>query len=158
MMELKETYKILEAFANYIVNTYKSKISEYSDGALYRTINFNISKGNDLYTVTINLEDYYKYIELGRKAGAKFPPISAIEKWIEYRKIIPRPITLKSGKTTIPTVKQLSYLIARSISENGIKARPYMSTTIEEAQKLFIDKLKIAVYNDIVGIFDNINN
>ena len=106
--------------------------------------------------MTINLEDYYKYIELGRKAGAKFPPLSAIEKWINYRKIVPRPITLKSGKTSIPTVKQLSFLIARSISEHGIKARPYMKETIEQAQKMFINRLTIAVQNDIIGYFDNI--
>lgn len=155
-MKFEETEKILKSFAEFIVNTYKSKISEYSSGSLYRTINFNISHGKDLYTVTINLEDYYKYIELGRKAGSKFPPLSAIEKWINYRKIVPRPITLKSGKTSIPTVKQLSFLIARSISEHGIKARPYMKETIEQAQKKFINRLTIAVQNDIIGYFDNI--
>ena len=149
-MKFSRTESLLNSFAQTIVNRYKDKISEYSSGQLYKTIDYTITSQNDSYLVTINLEEYWKYISYGRKPGSRMPPVSAIENWIKVRKIIPRPVALKSGKQRVPTVQQLAYVIARSIAKNGIQPRPFMRDSIEDTMSDFKSKLSAAVREDVL--------
>ena len=155
-MKFSRTEALLNSFAQTIVNRYRDKISEYSSGKLYKTIDYTITSKSDSYLVTINLEEYWKYIEKGRRAGAKMPPVSAIEKWINVRKILPRPVALKSGKQRVPTIQQLAYVIARSISRNGIAPRPFMRESIEDTMKDFQSKLSAAVREDVLENLDSL--
>ena len=155
-MKFSRTEALLSEFAQTIVNRYRDKISEYASGKLYKTIDYSITAHNDSYLVTINLEEYWKYIEKGRRAGAKMPPVSAIENWIKVRKIIPRPVALKSGKQRVPTIQQLAYVIARSISRNGIAPRPFMSESINQTIEDFKSKLSAAVREDVLDNLDSI--
>ena len=154
-MKFSRTEALLNSFAQTIVNRYKDKISEYASGKLYKTIDYTITSQNDSYLVTINLEEYWKNISYGRKPGSRMPPVSAIENWIKVRKIIPRPVTLKSGKQRVPTVQQLAYVIARSISRKGIAPRPFMRESIEDTMSDFKSKLSAAVREDVL---ENLNN
>ena len=154
-MKFSRTESLLNSFAQTIVNRYKDRISQYASGKLYKTINFEITKGSSNYIVTINLESYWVFLENGRKAGAKMPPVSAIENWIKVRKILPRPVTLKSGKQRVPTVQQLAYVIARSISRKGIAPRPFMRESIEDTMKDFKSKLSAAVREDVIENLDS---
>lgn len=154
-MKFSRTEALLNSFAQTIVNRYKDKISEYSSGKLYKTIDYTITSQNDSYLVTINLEEYWKYIEKGRRAGAKMPPVSAIENWIKVRKILPRPIVLKSGKQRVPTVQQLAYIIARSIAKRGIQPRTFMRESIDQTIEDFKSKLSAAVRDDVL---ENLNS
>lgn len=149
-MKFSRTESLLNSFAQTIVNRYKDKISEYASGKLYKTIDYTITSQNDSYLVTINLEEYWVFLENGRRAGAKMPPVSAIENWIKVRKILPRPVTLKSGKQRVPTIQQLAYVIARSISRKGIAPRPFMSESINQTIEDFKSKLSAAVREDVL--------
>lgn len=92
--------------------------------------------------VSFNLEDYWKYVEYGRRPG-KRPPIDAIERWIKVKPIIPDPI---NGK--IPSTKQLAFLISRKIGMEGTKAqRPLEKAVYSDSMELLINQLK----NEIVG-------
>ena len=155
-MKFSRTEALLNSFAQTIVNRYRDKISEYASGKLYKTIDYSITSQNDSYLVTINLEEYWKFIEKGRRPGAKMPPVSAIENWIKVRKIIPRPVTLKSGKQRVPTVQQLAYVIARSIAKQGIKPRPFMSESIDQTIEDFKSKLTAAVREDVLDNLDSL--
>ena len=149
--KFSQTESLLNSFAQTIVNRYKDKISEYASGKLYKTIDYTItSQNNESYLVTINLEEYWIFLEKGRRAGAKIPPVSAIENWIKIRKIIPRPVTLKSGKQRIPTIQQRAYVIARSIARKCIAPRPFMRESIEDTMKDFQSKLSAAVRKDVL--------
>ncbi len=57
------------------------------------------------YTLKIIAEDYLKYVDEGRRAGAKPPPIAPIKKWTQQKGI----------------PEGLAYPIAKSIGEKGIK-------------------------------------
>lgn len=145
------TEALLNSFGNTLISRYREKIKEYASGQLYKTINFEITKGNSNYIVTINLEEYWKNISYGRKPGSRMPPVEAIENWIKIRKIIPRPLILHNKKSIIPTVKQLAFIIARSIAKNGIKPRPFMRDTIAETMETFKEKLIITLKEDIIS-------
>ena len=154
-MKFLRTEALLNSFAQTIVNRYREHISEYASGKLYKTIDYSITAQNDSYLVTINLEEYWKNISYGRKPGSRMPPVEAIENWIKIRKIIPRPLILPNKKSIIPTVKQLAFIIARSIAKKGIQPRPFMRETIEDTMKDFQSKLTAAVREDVLENLDS---
>ena len=145
------TEALLNSFGNTLISRYREKIKEYASGKLYNTINFEITKGSSNYIVTINLEEYWKNISYGRKPGSRMPPVEAIENWIKIRKIIPRPLILPNKKSIIPTVKQLAFVIARSIAKKGIQPRKFMRETIAETVETFKEKLIITLKEDIIS-------
>ena len=153
-MKFSRTEALLNSFGNALISRYREKIKEYSSGKLYNTINFEITKGSSNYIVTINLEEYWRNISFGRKPGSRMPPVEAIENWIKIRKIIPRPYVLKSGRQRVPTVQQLAYVIARSISRKGIAPRPFMRETIEDTIRDFQSRLTAAVREDVLENLD----
>ena len=149
--EFRHTMKALTEFGQKIVDNYRAELEacNYQDGQLYRTLSYSVKMENSSWLISISLEEYWKYIEAGRRAGAKMPPLDVIEKWINVRQIIPHSMTLKSGKTVIPSVKQLSFLIARSIGKRGIQPRPFFKQSFEEAKREYLAKIEEAIIQDI---------
>ncbi len=149
--DFKHTMKALNDFGNFIITNYKSQLEaeQMNNGELYRTISYSVSTGNSGWVISVSLADYWKYIENGRRAGAKMPPVSAIENWINVKQIVPHSMTLKSGKTVIPTIPQLSFLIARSIGQRGIPPKPLFKNSFEAAKQQFIQVIKDAITQDI---------
>ena len=167
-MDYANTITVLNEFADTLINEYKGKLASegWQSGKLYNSIkkvSVKNIKGN--FMLTLNLEDYWKYIEEGRKAGKqpnrkKMPPITEIRKWIDKKNIIPRPIRLKSGKEFSPTKNTLAFLISRSILKNGFKTaippKPYFKTSLQTAMEMFKDKIKEALAKDLIE--DGFNN
>ena len=149
--DFKHTMKALNDFGNFIITNYKSQLEaeQMNNGELYRTISYSVSTVNSGWVISVSLADYWKYIENGRRAGAKMPPVSAIENWINVKQIVPHSMTLKSGKTVVPTIPQLSFLIARSISQRGIPPKPLFKNSFEAAKQQFIQVIKDAITQDI---------
>lgn len=148
--DFKHTMKALNDFGNFIITNYKRQLEdeEISNGELYKTISYKVSTTTGGWVISVSLADYWKYVEYGRRPG-KMPPLSAIENWIKVKQIIPHSMTLKSGKTVIPTIPQLSFLIARKIGRDGIQPRPLFKNSFEAAKKQFIELIKDAIEQDI---------
>lgn len=106
----------IDKIAKGFVDEYKKAVvdgAHSSSGNLVRTAKEIVEWGDDKLLVSVELPDYADILEDGRKAG--WPPISAIEKWIEVKPVLPRPD--KNGK--LPTMKQLAFLIARNMAKVG---------------------------------------
>ena len=148
--DFKHTMKALNDFGKVIIDNYKSQLEaeQMNNGELYRTISYSVSTGTGGWVVSVSLADYWKYVEYGRRPG-KMPPMSAIENWINVKQIVPHSMTLKSGKTVIPTIPQLSFLIARSIGRRGIAPKPLFQKSFEAAKQQFIQVIKDAITQDI---------
>ena len=148
--DFKHTMKALNDFGKVIIDNYKSQLEaeQMNNGELYRTISYSVSTGNSGWVISVSLAEYWKYIEYGRRPG-KMPPVSAIENWINVKQIIPHSMTLKSGKTVIPTIPQLSFLIARSIGRRGIAPKPLFQKSFEAAKQQFMQVIKDAITQDI---------
>jgi len=91
-----------------------------SQSDIYRQLSVISTSDGDL-VFDIMLNDYITYIENGRRAGAKFPPIEPIVRW--------------ARKHGIPTDNSTIYLIRRAISRDGIKPRPIMAKVFEELDR-----------------------
>lgn len=149
--DFRHTMKALNDFGDFIITTYKSQLEaeKMNNGELYKKISYSVSTVSSGWVISVSLAEYWKYIENGRRAGAKMPPVSAIENWINVKQIVPHSMTLKSGKTVIPTIPQLSFLIARSIGRRGIPPKPLFKKSFEAAKKQFIQVIKDAITQDI---------
>ena len=148
--DFRHTMKALNDFGKFIITTYKSQLEaeKMNNGELYRNIKYSVSTGTGGWVISVSLADYWKYIEYGRRPG-KMPPLEVIEKWIDVKEIKPHSMTLKSGKTVIPTPPQLPFLIARKIGRDGIQPRPLFKKSFEAAKKQFMQVIKDAITQDI---------
>ena len=139
---------VLNDFGKFLVEEYKDKLILEDVNAsdnLYNSVTYMVEKNNTTYEVKLNLMHYWKYVENGRRAGAKMPPISAIEKWIEVKPVLPRPMA--NGK--LPTNKQLAYLIARKISIDGIAPRPLLQQSVDEVWRSMQEFIAEALAKDM---------
>lgn len=135
----------LENFAKDLISKYKDNLAandHIASGNLANNINFNVNMGDNSATIEITLEDYWKYVENGRKSG-RFPPIDNILQWIRVKNILPTEI---NGK--LPTEKQLAYLIGRKIAEEGTKGTEDYKQAKDYIESIFIDRLRIALMKD----------
>lgn len=142
----ENTYKVLNEYGNRLVELYKKELTDGDINAsydLYNSVRYIFDDSGKSFEIKLELEDYWKYIENGRKAG-KFPPIDAISKWIEIKPVLPYP--LKNGK--LPTTPQLAYLIARKIGLEGTLPKPILEKSVDEIMEDIYKDIENALYKD----------
>lgn len=146
--EFPNLTRVLNEYAQGLVENYKAALGAESinaSGELANSVKYIIDdKVKGRFEVKLELLEYWKYVEYGRKAG-KMPPISAIKQWIEVKPIIPRPN--KNGK--LPTINQLAYLISRKIGLEGTKGRGVLGERIENVNTVFWEDIEDAILKDL---------
>lgn len=160
LLELSELHKILEDYSRDAEKLYKYQLSLGGKNAsrqLIDNVKSFVVVGDNSYEVTLNLQHYWKYIEGGRKGKessppgavykAAFPPVKALIDWILVKPILPRPDA--EGKMQKLRPKSLAYLIGRKIYEEGIEPFPALETTKEELDRLYHEKLSVALGHDV---------
>lgn len=149
--------EVLKEYALVIQEHYKNRLNENDKRAtdnLINSIRYEYHNQGISYEIDLRLEDYWKYVEYGRAPG-KFPPIDKILEWITAKQILPHP----DGNGNLPTEKQLAYLIARHIAEEGIEAGNYLNDTIDEINEEFTLRIEQALTQDLdkgVGVLFNL--
>ena len=114
---------------NQIADIYRKKMdaADYNkQGELYNFKWTTEWKGN-LFEVTFDLPQYFPFAEYGRRPG-KFPPPDAILKWIQFKRLVPRPG--RDGK--VPSTNQLVYLISRKIATKGTEGKHLFEKTLDD--------------------------
>ena len=143
---LSEFLATLDEYAQKAEELYKRKLTDKGINASYKLLNSvetTVKRNDDEFTVTINLEDYWYYVENGRKAG-RFPPIDKILEWIRVKPVIP----YSDSRGRLPTEEQLAFLIARKISEQGTEPKHVLAETVEELNREYLPRLKQSLDND----------
>lgn len=103
-------------------------------------VTMNVNAFGNKYDVVLNLPEYWKYIEDGRKQGSKMPPERPIIEWIKRKGITPRDKSISE--------KQLSFLIRRKIGRDGIKATHFLSDAVEKNNdliKYIVDSFRLDI-------------
>ena len=147
MIEFRNVRDVLNDFGKLLVDEYKESLTENDVNAsnkLYNSVSYIVENGESSFEVKLELEHYYKHIEEGRKPG-KFPPISAIEKWIEIKPVLPRP--MNNGK--LPTNQQLAFLIARKIGLEGIEPKPLLHASLNDVWETMQEYIEEALAKDV---------
>ena len=113
--------KAAKLYAAKYINTKTGK-DTLSDSDIMRNLKVEVNEER----LVISVSDYYRYIESGRKVGAKGIPLSVLVKWIKEKNIKP------NGNISI---NSLAFLIQRSIKKTGISKRPFLTMAYKEAGK-----------------------
>ena len=121
-----------------------------ASGLLSQSVRYTVDHGNAMYRVDLSLQEYWKYVEYGRRPLSRFPPLDKILEWIKVKPVVPRPFD--NGK--LPTEKQLAFLIGRKIAEDGIKPTPALDTAVGVAYAQMIDELGKAIAADVARAVD----
>lgn len=161
-MEWKNTKKILDDFGKQFIEAYRQGLinkEANASGELNNSLNYDIAIEDRHISLSIELAEYWKYLEYGCKGkedsypeayyNAHFPPVAAIEEWIKVKPVLPQP---HNGK--LPTTRQLAYMIARSISLHGVEPRFIFRDAGESVWEQLKDALADAISRDVE---DNVN-
>lgn len=145
--------RVLNEFGREFVEVYRNRLASdnvnTTQAMLSKSVRHYEVRGSNWIAIDIELLDYWKYVEYGRRAG-KWPPLSAIEQWIRIKPIVPRAY----GGKKPPTTKNLAYLIARKIGLEGIRPRPLFAKTLDSLMRSFDKALSEAVAQDVDGAID----
>lgn len=152
-MEFTNVVQFLNDFGKELADKYKRNLvndDAIDTSKLLNSIKYIFNNNNTSFEISMEMAEYWKYVESGRKSG-KFPPISAIREWVKVKPVIPRPY---NGK--LPTENQLAFLIARSISKKGIRPRPIFNDSLDDVMRDFENGLEDAFTKDVENEMDKI--
>lgn len=148
----ENTLKSVQQLTEILIDLYRQELTAgriNSSGNLYNSIRSQVVSNNQEITGDLILNDYWEYLEYGRKAG-RFPNIQSIKEWIKQKPVIP---SGKSGK--LPTTDQLAFLISRKIATKGIQGKYLLERAIETLENKYLNILEDSVTKDIEKQVDN---
>ncbi len=143
----------LNSFIDDFINTYKGLLirdNKKASGNLISSLKpVSIEFTNNKYQCSIQIADYWKYVEYGRRPG-KFPPMNRILEWIKIKPVIPRPMNgLKA-----PSEKQLAFLISRKIAREGIKPGNQFEEALNISWNKYEKQISDAISEDLNQAID----
>lgn len=141
----------LTDYAMALQSRYKDNLLQsdrVASGVLINSIQYQLDFQDKLFTVSLNLEDYWKYVE--NDTRPHFPPPNKILEWIKIKPVLPRPN--KNGK--LPTPKQLAYLIGRKISKEGTKGSKDLERTLSQLNADYEEIISEALDKDMAENID----
>ena len=146
----ENTQKTFEDFAQEVVDLQRNFLvskGKIASGDLVNSIGYQVVESAKGKSVEFLADDYWVYVEYGRRAGDKFPPPQPIAQWIRERRIRP-----SAGVTQ----EQLVYLISRAIADKGIRPTPFVEAS-EQAVLKFVEgeSLLQALEEDVLNNIPN---
>lgn len=112
-----------------ICDIYRNKMDQAGydkNGELYN-FKWTTEWKDNLFEIAFELPPYFHFAEYGRRPG-KFPPPDAILKWVQFKRLVPRPG--RDGK--VPSTNQLVYLISRKIATKGTEGKHLFEKTLDD--------------------------
>lgn len=124
-----------------------------ASGDLINTMTVEVRQGDRAFSVTMDVNKYWKYLEEGISPTGKYgnPGWKAypfIREWIDIKPVIPRP----GPDGRIPSPKQLAYLITRKIVEEGTTPSRNLEKTKDAILPIYMDRIRAAILEDSTKI------
>ena len=127
--------------SNIMVNNKVGRNTIAPDSNIFKEM---YAKASGNIVIELLLNDYVQYIESGRKAGSKFPPLEPIVQWAKKRGI-------KTDNSTM-------FLIRRAIAEDVIKPRPFMYKVLNTIDKKWDGEWSSELFQELTKIIDEFFN
>lgn len=150
--------EVLDAYGKTLVERYQEGLIDgdhIATGNLYRSVSSEVTLNGQSFIVEFKMPEYGEYLEQGTKPH--FPPISAIEGWIRAKRIVPR----RDDQGRLPTEKQLAFLIARKIDEEGTERTGIYekanALTYNEWNKLIDEAISMDLNENLEEIIQTLN-
>jgi len=124
--------RIVQNWGNELIAQMQNRLRANKTNAsssLSQSIEPQIKGTQSGYRLTVLMEDYWQYVEDGRRAG-KMPPIKNIYEWIQNKRPVQQKIAQSPDR--IAATKSLAYVIARKIGQKGTKAQPFVTPSLKQ--------------------------
>lgn len=156
-MGFKHLGEYLKRTAEEVAAHYSSKLGGYR---IAKEIKGIYRVAGTIHAAALHLAGYWKYIEKGRRAGAKQPPPKVMRAWVAYKGLS---LQVKSKvQKRENEIRTLAFLIGRKIARDGIKPKPFLKEImsakssrfekgIGDALKLDIGKANRQIMTEIYG-------
>ena len=171
-MDFKNVDEVLNAYAEYVVDSAKKNLVDErkSLGDLYKSVSYKYEKSQDLFLLDFLMEDYGTFVDKGvRGKTSTYPETKAalsqfqygsgnfpkggltegINEWMKKKRFQWR---TKDGR--FMSYESMSYIIARSIYNKGLKANLFFTTPFElglqNLPKQLTDAFSLDIENAII--------
>ena len=143
---------ILNEFIDTFLDNYRyllERSGKSKTGTLVNSLkNLGVTTNGSTIEGNISIAEHWKYVENGRRPG-KFPPQNKIFDWARS-KSLPRP------NASITERNQFAFLVARKISELGIKSGGQFSEALDLTWQKLGPKISEALGDDIGDLLENV--
>jgi len=178
-MPVSNLSNVLNAFGKRVVKESKTALTKKKKNAskaLYNSINYTFKESKNSFQLSINMEDYGKFIDKGVKGvggtkadgsswakkkvtnnlykyTTKKPPYMAFNGWTISRSIAPR-----NSKGQFTSRKSILIAIANSVYHTGLETTDFFTKPSESAYKDLLATVADAYALDMDKFLDNIVN
>lgn len=162
---------VLAEYGEEVKRLYQSRLmadDKLATGNLINNVETFIAYKGTEFVVYLRLEDYWKYVEKGIAPAGKYknPGWKAypfILKWVEVRRILPRPKNgkLPSTQNLDTLYRQSAYLATKKIVEKGIEPGNQLQESVQAINNKYLPLLQEALDKDFneyaISIYNDIN-
>lgn len=154
LLQLDDLYNVLVELGENVRKGYVQKLIQNghptTENTLASSVTSEVIVNGTTYSVVLNLQDYWKYVEEGTRPH--WPPVTAIAHWIEIKPVVPRP----DYNGRIPTTKQLAYLIGRKISQKGTKGTHDLQETKDSILGYYEQRIMEALDRSVLEYIEKV--
>lgn len=153
MEDFENLNRVLEQFGYEFKQQLRDKIvaeNAVASGDLLNSIDCRVEIEDECFVVYLYHADYFHYVN--ENTEPHWPPYDStektfpqIEKWVMDKPLQPYPDS--SGK--LPTIKQVTFLVARKISEEGTQGHYFFESTLNGLMEKYYPMIVDAIYKDI---------
>jgi len=157
MITFPNTIRTLNEYGRRIADLYRNKNLQagYDPAAELQNITFRVESNAGVFSIDFNMPDYWRYAENGRGPG-RMPPEGSLLKWMEFKQILPAPMTLANGRTVIPSMKSLEYLIRRKIGRDGTEGQHTWEQTENDIKSDLIRAVTESLKKDCIAYLESL--
>lgn len=158
MIQLKNTEQAIARWAEAFRERYHdNNVQAGYDPSrpLQTSIRFKVYNNSGNFEIDFEMPEYWWYAEHGRGPG-KMPPKGSLLQWMQFKQILPSPMTLSSGKTVLPSMDSLEFLIRRKIGKFGTEGQHTWELTEQQMQAQLIKDVKEALTKDFTEYMESL--
>ena len=157
VIEWTNVMDALNAYAEEVQQLYSERLradGHFATGNFINRLEYIVDINNTQTSVSLELEDYWKYLEYGTKPH--FPPIETADgrgilPWVKVKKILPTNsnVKLPDNMPLDKLYKQSAYMIARSIAKKGTEASHNLEEVMNDINTKYEAIIGDAVEKDL---------
>lgn len=150
MIQFNNTERALRLWGEAFRDRYRDNNvrAGYDPAAELQNIRFKVFSDKGNFEIDFQLPDYWYYAENGRGPG-KMPPKGSLLEWMQFKQILPSPMTLRSGRTVLPSMNSLEFLIRRKIGRDGTEGSHTWKATEDQMRDSLVRDVKAALEKDL---------
>jgi len=103
------------------------QLDKNATGKLLRSLDYKVvEKVQGQFEIIIQAQEYLKWVDAGRKASGKMPPVSPFIQWVKAKNIRFK----KKNGTGFMKTEQTAFIIARSLKTRDIRPTNVLKKTL----------------------------